>query len=56
MTDRLVCTHGQLTRSCEICDRDATIADLRAEVERLRALIDDYIPDRCKPPAPEGQR
>lgn len=25
------------------------IADYDAEIKRLRALIDDYIPERCKP-------
>lgn len=30
------CQHGQLARSCEICERDQRIAELEREVERLR--------------------
>jgi hypothetical protein len=33
------CKHGLLTRSCEICERDAEIAVLSAEVERLKAGV-----------------
>jgi len=33
MTDQ--CKHGSLRRSCEVCERDAEIERLRAEVERL---------------------
>ena len=29
------CEHGSLKRQCELCDRDADIAELREEVERL---------------------
>ena len=28
-----VCAHGNLRRSCELCERDATIADLRRQLE-----------------------
>jgi hypothetical protein len=31
------CSHGSLRRSCELCERDARIAELEAECERLRA-------------------
>ena len=34
------CIHGQLARSCEICERDQRIAELEAEVERLRHEVD----------------
>jgi hypothetical protein len=36
------CEHGQLARACQICDKDAEIAELRAEVQRLRALLVVY--------------
>ncbi len=39
MTDE--CEHGSLRRSCEICERDAEIESLRAEIEageKLRAF------------------
>jgi hypothetical protein len=33
--DGLICQHGSLRRSCEICDRDAEIAQLREAVRLL---------------------
>lgn len=30
MTTKEVCPHGQLARSCELCERDARIAELEA--------------------------
>ena len=41
-----VCPHGSLRRSCEICERDERIAELEADVARLRdyALADAYCP------------
>lgn len=30
-----VCPHGSVARSCEVCERDKEIAELRASVERL---------------------
>jgi hypothetical protein len=30
------CQHGQLARSCEICERDAELAEVKAERDRLR--------------------
>jgi predicted RNase H-like nuclease (RuvC/YqgF family) len=50
-----VCKHGQLARSCEICDRDTTITELRAklteaeaEVERLQKLVGEIRTSRDK--------
>ena len=34
------CTHGQLARSCETCERDARIAELEARVADLQRLYD----------------
>lgn len=34
------CDHGSLRRQCEICDRDARIADLEAALCKINALID----------------
>lgn len=31
-----VCAHGQLRRSCEVCERDVTIEDLRRQLDCLR--------------------
>jgi hypothetical protein len=36
-TKSSVCEHGHLARSCEICERDAEIVRLRAQVARLEA-------------------
>lgn len=36
------CKHGQLARSCEICERDDEIASLRARIAELEALRDDH--------------
>jgi hypothetical protein len=34
------CSHGSLRRSCELCERDARIAELEAEVsEKTRSLM-----------------
>lgn len=35
-----ICTHGQLARQCELCDRDAEIERLRAAAMRLLAALD----------------
>ena len=38
----IVCIHGQLKRSCEICDLQSEIADLTRKLEeRERLLIKD---------------
>jgi hypothetical protein len=34
------CKHGQLARSCEICERDAEIARLTAELAVVTGLLD----------------
>lgn len=34
-----ICEHGKLRRSCEVCERDARIAELEAECERLRGFL-----------------
>jgi len=39
MTDE--CKHGSLLRSCEICDRDAEIERLRAEVAEKDKRIEE---------------
>ena len=36
------CEHGQLKRSCNICELEATIAALRAEVAELRKDSERY--------------
>lgn len=41
--DGLVCKHGSLRRSCEICERDEENAKLRAEVARLKKALRDKI-------------
>lgn len=35
-----VCQHGQLARSCEICDRDREIDRLKGEIETARDIFD----------------
>lgn len=35
------CEHGSLARTCPLCEANAEIAALRAEVERLRNKIDE---------------
>lgn len=40
MTDR-DCKHGQLARSCEICDLEAKLAAAEADAERYRWLRDN---------------
>jgi len=39
-----VCDHGALIRQCEICDRDARIAELEAEVRRGIDCIQRLMP------------
>ena len=34
-----VCPHGQLQRSCELCERDAVIDNLRAQLQILREAM-----------------
>lgn len=41
MTDQ--CEHGSLARSCPLCEANAEIAALRAEVERLRGHLQDSV-------------
>jgi hypothetical protein len=36
------CKHGQLARSCEICELERERDGLRAENERLKALLRDW--------------
>lgn len=36
MTNKQDCKHGQLERSCEICERDSKIAELCRMVENLK--------------------
>lgn len=36
--DAPVCSHGQLRRACDLCERDETIATLRAEVAGIRKI------------------
>jgi len=44
-----ICTHGQLARQCELCDRDA-------EIERLRAGSGGFLqPSRLKKKRPEAK-
>jgi len=40
------CKHGQLARSCEVCEAEAERDALAAEVERLRRWIRDICWDR----------
>ena len=35
----MICTHGQLARQCELCDRDREIAQLRAAAEEARRVL-----------------
>ena len=41
------CKHGQLARSCEICELEAENVRLRAENERLRTVLQsvEYVED-----------
>ena len=32
------CPHGQLRRQCPLCERDATIAELRERLEKIMAI------------------
>ena len=34
-----ICTHGQLARQCELCDKDREIAQLRAAAEEGRRVL-----------------
>lgn len=34
------CAHGQLARSCELCEKDDTIAHLQAELVRARDYLE----------------
>jgi len=38
----IVCNHGQLRRSCEICESEEEISLLMIQVAALRAEIDVY--------------
>lgn len=43
-----VCEHGQLRRQCELCEKDAEIADLRVQlVEKEKKIAD--LQERLKP-------
>jgi len=54
------CLHGRLARSCELCERDREIADLRAELKLAQDRVaycqetKRYVPAApvVKPPAP----
>ena len=35
-----VCTHGQLARQCQLCEKDAEIERLRKEVEELKKQVE----------------
>ena len=35
----MICTHGQLARQCELCDKDREIAQLRAAAEEARRVL-----------------
>lgn len=35
------CEHGQLARSCNICEYEKEIADLKQEINRLQQWIND---------------
>lgn len=50
-TERMAveCTHGHLARSCEICERDARIAELEGLLHDL-LLLDESIGDRLRLP------
>ena len=37
-----VCCHGQLARSCELCDRDKEIAELKVEIELLKRDVKEW--------------
>lgn len=41
----LVCQHGQLARSCELCEKDAEIAALRNALQVLMSAPFDYPDD-----------
>jgi tRNA U34 5-methylaminomethyl-2-thiouridine-forming methyltransferase MnmC len=41
VTDKRDCAHGQLARSCDLCDDAAEIARLRARVLELQAVHED---------------
>ena len=36
------CIHGQLARSCEICELTAELSELRARVERAKVWVTEY--------------
>jgi len=38
-TDTISCEHGQLARSCEVCELRASVAELKAENYRLRTSM-----------------
>lgn len=38
----MVCSHGQLKRSCEICERDARIAELEAKLVEAKDMGNFY--------------
>ena len=40
MTNERDCVHGQLARTCELCDREKTIHELTAENVSLRATME----------------
>lgn len=46
------CQHGSLRRKCEICERDATIAELIHVLEVLRDADEDRKRDREWPTFP----
>ena len=37
----MICTHGQLARQCELCDKDREIAQLRAAAEEARRVLEE---------------
>lgn len=39
MRSDTVCAHGQLARSCEVCERDETIRELRGKLDVERAAL-----------------
>ena len=45
MTDPTIgtnqCDHGSLSRSCELCEKDAEIAELKGKLERVRELAQE---------------
>lgn len=42
------CKHGQLARSCELCEKDARIAELETALRRIRGHVELPATDQQK--------